>query len=197
MRSCASFVFESAAARVHEGDHARHFASLAKSDLVVVIGRIRWREGAAMIGTIYSASSDSAYRVGVVPITGDEPSALRELATFLFSPGEPAPSVIALDAPPWEAPASGVTSPWLGIQYPLGWALSGGAVAAGATWIAIGSDGERRGYARYMLVGAGLIGGLVTTVLYLRRGNTESPAVATAMVVPTGAGLIAGIGWRF
>jgi hypothetical protein len=44
-----------------------------------VIGRIRWRKRAALIGTIYSASSDSAYRVGVVPIADDEPNALREL----------------------------------------------------------------------------------------------------------------------
>jgi hypothetical protein len=40
-------------------------------------------------------------------------------------------------------------------------------------------------------------GSLVTTVFYLHRGNAKSPAVATAMVVPTRAGLFAGIGWRF
>ncbi|HSK04592.1 MAG TPA: tetratricopeptide repeat protein [Kofleriaceae bacterium] len=191
------FVFESAAERVNEGDHARHFASLANSDLVVVIGRARWRKRPVMVGTIYSVSSGSAYRVGAVPIAGDEPDAMRELATFLFSPSEPAPSVIALAAPPWEAPAPEATSPWLGIQYPLGWALSGGAIAAGATLIATGSDGAPGGYARYTLVGVGLIGGLVTTVFYLHRGNAKSPAGATAMVVPTRTGLFAGVGWRF
>jgi hypothetical protein len=191
------FVFASAAERMHEGEHARHFATLAKSDLVVVIGRIRWRKRAAMIGTIYSASSDSAYRVGVVPIADDEPNALRVLATFLFSPSKPAPSVTALAAPPWEAPAADATDGRPGIRYPLGWALSGGALAAGATMIATGRDSAQQDYLGYTLIGAGLVGGIVTMAFYLRRGNTESPAVATAMVVPTRAGLFARVGWRF
>lgn len=36
------FVFESEAERVNEGDWARDLASLARSDLVVVVGRLRW-----------------------------------------------------------------------------------------------------------------------------------------------------------
>ncbi len=191
------FVFESAAERMSEGDHARHFASLAKSDLVVVIGRIRWRKRAAMIGTIYSVSDGSAYRVGVVPIAGDEPNAVRALATFLFSPSEPVPSVTELAAPPWESLASDAPDTWLGIQHPLGWALSGGAIAAGATLMATDSNSAQRGYLSYALVGAGLVGGIVTTIWYLHRGNAKSPPMATAMVVPTRAGLVAGVGWQF
>lgn len=191
------FVFASAAERVNEGEYARHFASLARSDLVVVIGRARWRKRAAMIGTIYSVSSGSARRVGVVPIAGDEPKAMHELATFLFSPSKPAPSAIALAAPPWEARASDATAPALGIRYPLGWALSGGAIAAGAAMIATDSSSAQRSHVGYALVGAGLVGGITTTVFYLRRGNTTPRPMTTVMLVPTRGGLFAGVDRQF
>lgn len=191
------FVFESAAERVNEGEYARHFASRAKSDLVVVIGRIWWRKRPAMIGTIYSASTGGVHRAGVVPITGDATDALRELATFLFSPSKPAPGVTALAVPPWEAPASDAPDASIGLRYPLAWALSAGAIAAGTTMLAVDTGSDQHGYAGYALVGVGLLGGLATTVLYLRRGNATPRSVTAIMVAPTRAGLFAALGGSF
>jgi hypothetical protein len=191
------FVFESAAERTNESAYARHFATLAKGDLVVVVGRVRWRERAAMIGTIYSVESGAAYRVGVVPLAGDEASAVRGLATFLLSPSQPAPGVTSLAAPPWEAATSDVSVPVLGVQYPLGWALSGGALAAGAVLIAIGDEEHaRRGSAGYMLVGIGAAVGIATTLFYLRRSGAPR---AMAAVGPTSSdrGLLAWAVWWF
>lgn len=191
------FVFESAAERTSESAYARHFASLAKADLIVVVGRIRWRKRAAMIGTIYSVESGSAYRVGVVPLADDESRAVRGLATFLLSPSQPAPGVTTLAAPPWEAATSDAPPPVLGIQYPLGWALSGGALAAGAVLIAIVDDEHaRRGPTGYVLVGIGVAVGVATTLFYLRRGGAPR---AMAAVVPTSSdrGLLAWTVWRF
>lgn len=190
------FVFESAAERVNEGDWARDFAALAKSDLVVVVGRIRWRKRAAMIGTIYSVSSGSAHKVGVVSLAGDERKALRELATFLFSPSKPTPSVTSLAAPPWEAAAAEVENASLGIGYPLGWALSGAALGAGAVLIAT----ERHGvgeYVGYALTGAGLLAAIATTALYLRRSYARPGSMTAVAVVPARTGLFAGVSLRF
>lgn len=190
------FVFDSTAERVYEGPYARHFAALAKSDLVIVIGRIRWHEHPALIGTLYRVSSDSAYRVGVVPITGDAASTVRELATFLLSPSKPAPRVTALTAPPWEAPASGTADGSLSIMYPLGWALSAGAIAAGSVTIAAGNDGAWHGYAGYLLGGAGILGGITTMLLYLHRGEAKPQPSTALLMAPTRAGLFAGLSWR-
>jgi hypothetical protein len=194
------FVFESEAERVNEGDWARDFASLVKSDLMVVVGRIRWRKRAAMIGTIYSVSSGSAHKVGVVSLTGDERKALRELATFLFSPSKPTPSVTPLAVPPWEAAAAAAAAEAghasLGIGYPLGWALSGAALGAGAVLMATERDGAGE-YAGYALAGAGLVAAIATTAFYLRRSNAKAGSMPAVAVTPARDGLFAGVSLRF
>lgn len=185
------FTFKTAAERAREGAYARHFASLARSELAVVVGRIRWRRHAAMVGTIYHVGTEVPYRVGVVPLTGDETAALRELAAFLFSPGSPAPNVTPLPGPPWEARASDAEAEPLDPGYPLGWALSAGTIAMGAVMVAAGDDNSLRTTAGYALAGVGLLGGVTTTILYLRRDSARP--MAAVIVGPTRAGLFAGL----
>jgi hypothetical protein len=188
------FVFESAADRVHEGEYARHVASLAKATHAVVFGRVRWRNGPALIATIYRASDSSVVRAGVVSLQRDEDSALRQLADFLSSQLANTPRVTRLAAPPWDP--AGTIDHGLGLRYPLGWGLGAVALTAGVALRVTADDSARRTHAGYALIGAGLAAGLATTVLYLRRSN-DAPQSITAAVVPMRSGLLVTLGGSF
>jgi uncharacterized membrane protein YedE/YeeE len=188
------FVFESAAERVHEGDYARYFASLAKSDLAIVFGRISWRRRPAVVATIYRASDSSVLRAGVVSIQGDEAAALRELASFLVSQSASTSHVTRLAMLPWEEASAADGA--LGFGYPLGWGLAAGALAVGVTLRVTEGDSASHRYVGYALIGVGLAAGVGTTVLYLHR-DSAPPQSVTAVMAPTRAGLFVAMCGRF
>jgi hypothetical protein len=190
------FTFKTAAERVREGDYARHFASLVRGQLIVVVGLVRWRKHLAMIGTIYRVDSDEPHRIGVVPLTGDQTQALHDLAAFLFSPSTPAPSVTQLRSLPWE-PRTADAQELIELRYPMGWVLSAGAVAAGAVMVAVDRDSAPRVSAGYTLLGFGLLGGITTSVFYLRRSGAGPKPTTAMMLTPAHNGLFAGLSASF
>ena len=74
--------------------------------------------------------------------------------------------------------------------------LSGAALGAGAILIATERDGAG-GYAGYALAGAGLVGAIAMTALYLRRSDAKPGTMTAVAVAPARTGLFAGVGLRF
>lgn len=188
------FTFGSYDERRLESGYALGVAGEADSDLVAVVGRIRWKGRPAVIGVLYQAGTAEAARVGVVPIL-DEPDAEHALADFLLDREVQASGVISLAAPPWVAlPQGSLDARPIDTDYLLGWG-AGVATIAGGVGLAAIDDGPA---ARFGGLAVGCIGIAVVaiTTRYYWRSRSR-PATPTLSIVPTASGVLVGAAARF
>jgi hypothetical protein len=188
------FTFSSYEERRREGNYSREIAAKTKSDLVAVIGRIRWKGDPALVGVLYQPGMTEPARVGIVPLVG-EPEAERTLADFLSDREPEVPGVTSLAAPPWERlPAVEGDGRHIDLDYVLGWTLGLGTIAGGGVLVALADDSPTR-VSGFVVGGLGVALVALTTGYYWR--SRSRPSVPILSVMPTASGVTVSASVRF